>query len=58
MTTVVNDYPNKKARLEKIEKKVSFDLPVLTEKDKEQCGEVNQSETTRLNVQFILSCFQ
>ena len=47
LSTVVNDYPNKKARLEKIVKKVSFDLPVLTEEDKEQCGKVNQSETPK-----------
>ena len=47
LSTVVSDYPNKKARLEKIVKKVSFDLPVFTEKDKEQCGEGNQSESTK-----------
>ena len=47
LSTVVNDYPNKKARLEKIVKKVSFDLPVLTKKDKEQCGEGNQTESTK-----------
>jgi hypothetical protein len=41
---VVNDYPDKKARLEKVVKKVSFDLPVLTEKDNELCGEANQTE--------------
>ncbi len=44
---VVKDYPNKKARLEKMVKKVTFDLPVLTEKDKEQCGEGNQTESTK-----------
>jgi hypothetical protein len=42
LSNVVNDYPNKKARLEKLVKKVSFDLPVLTEKDKE-----HQSETPK-----------
>ena len=29
--------PSKKARYEKIEKKVTFSLPITTEKDKEQC---------------------
>jgi hypothetical protein len=50
VSIVVNDYPNKKARLEKIVKRVSFDLPVLTEKDKEQCGEGNQTESTKQQV--------
>jgi hypothetical protein len=31
LSSKVDGYPNKKARLEKIVKKVSFDLPVLTE---------------------------
>ena len=47
MSKVVNGYPNKKARLEKIEEKVSFDLSVLTEKDKEQCGKGYQSEAPK-----------
>ena len=29
--------PNKKARLEKVDKKVTFNLAITTEKDKEQC---------------------
>ena len=47
LSIVVNDYPNKKARIEKLEKKVAFDLHVLTEKDKEQCGVRHQSETPK-----------
>jgi hypothetical protein len=30
--------PNKRARLEKIVKKVTFYLAITTERDKEQCG--------------------
>jgi hypothetical protein len=46
-SNVVNEsvYPNKRARLEKIVKKVTFNLAITTEKDKEQCGvQVHQFE--------------
>jgi hypothetical protein len=46
LSSKVDSYPNKKARLEKIVKKVSFDLPILTENKIEQCGK-DQTETPK-----------
>ncbi len=40
--------PSKKARYEKIEKKVTFNLPITTEKDKEQCEIIQEQNQTKV----------
>jgi hypothetical protein len=40
--------PNKKARLEKVEKKVTFNLAIRTEKDKEQCEILKEQNQTKV----------
>ena len=40
--------PNKKARFEKVDKKVTFHLAITTEKDKEQCEILQEQNQTKV----------